>query len=81
VRDSPVALCNVIAEAELLVTVPLKVVPSFNETVACWPAGVFVPLPHPHNNKHASTSAGSALMMYPSVANVNAYATAILMLT
>jgi hypothetical protein len=72
VRDSPVALCKVIADAELLVTVPLKVVPSFSETVACWPDGVFVPLLHPPIKKHASTSAGSALIMYSSVANVNA---------
>ena len=33
VRVSPVGLCSEMADAELLVTVPLKVLPSFNETV------------------------------------------------
>jgi hypothetical protein len=60
VRASPVEDCSEIAELELLVTVPLKVEPSVNVTVACW-AGAGALL-QPHSVARATTITSSTFI-------------------
>ena len=62
VRASPVEDCMEIAELELLVTVPLKVEPSVNVTVACWAvAGALLQL---HSVASATTTTISTFMHF-----------------
>jgi hypothetical protein len=62
VRASPVEDCSEMAELELLVTVPLKVDPSVNVTVACW--AVAGALLQPHSVASATTITISTFMRF-----------------